>query len=63
MTVSPSVQLMTNAVVAEYIHEISARHRPRDPEWQGGSAAATRPASALSARPSQPAEVGGEGAG
>ena len=44
MTVSPSVQLITEATVAQYIHEISARHQPRhqarrlDPRvWHGGS--------------------------
>jgi hypothetical protein len=31
MTVSPSAQLITDAVVAEYIHEISVRHRSREP--------------------------------
>jgi hypothetical protein len=33
MSVSPSAQLITNATVAQYIHEISVRHRRRDPEW------------------------------
>lgn len=32
MSNSPSVELITNATVAQYIHEISVRHRPRGPE-------------------------------
>jgi hypothetical protein len=39
MTVSPSMQLITDATVAQYIHEISVRHGPRSSEagaWQTG---------------------------
>lgn len=39
MTVSPSVQLITEATVAQYIHEISVRHRPRNSDsrpWRAG---------------------------
>lgn len=32
MTPSPRPQLIANATVAQYIHEISVRHRPRDQE-------------------------------
>ncbi len=60
MTARPSVQLITNAVEAEYIHEISVRHRSRDPESGAGGNAQPRPASVLSARPPQAADTGGE---
>ena len=29
MSLSPSIELLTNGVIAQYIHEISVRHRPR----------------------------------
>jgi hypothetical protein len=50
MSPSTSVQVMTNAVIAEYIHEISVRHRPRTPrtERRGDGRLAARPAAALS---------------
>ena len=32
MSRSPSIELITEATVAEYIHEISARHGRSDPE-------------------------------
>jgi hypothetical protein len=51
MSISPSVQLITNATVAQYIHEISVRHRRRDPEWwaRPGARARAEEATAASA--------------
>lgn len=51
MSPSPSIQLITNAVVAQYIHEISVRHRSRDPESGNDGDVESRAASALSTRP------------
>jgi hypothetical protein len=42
MTTSPSVTLITNATVAQYIHEISVRHRRQEPDWWSRRAARAR---------------------
>jgi hypothetical protein len=42
MTLSPSVQLITDATVAQYIHEISVRHRPQSSDSQAWQAAQPR---------------------
>jgi hypothetical protein len=39
MSPSTSIQLMTDAVIAQYIHEISVRHRPRPARTAGGGGA------------------------
>jgi hypothetical protein len=54
MTISPSAQLITNAVVAEYIHEISARHHSRDPEPGTVNDQSGQTATPLNSRPRQP---------
>lgn len=36
MSHPPSLQLITDAVVAQYIHEISGRHRVSEPEQASG---------------------------
>jgi hypothetical protein len=39
MSPSTTIRLMTDAVIAEYIHEISVRHRPRRGHLAGGDGA------------------------
>jgi hypothetical protein len=51
MSPSPSVQLITNATVAQYIHEISVRHRPRGPESPPSLPARTGGKKSASRRP------------
>lgn len=54
MNRAPSIQLLTNAVIAQYIHEISVRHRSRSPDAASGSDARPLGASKPSARPRRP---------
>jgi hypothetical protein len=51
MSLSPSIELLTNAVVAQYIHEISVRHRSRDPESGTGRDPQPPVATATAGRP------------
>ena len=51
MSLSPSIQLLTDAVIAQYIHEISARHRTRDPESGAGGDGRATATQAIGARP------------
>jgi hypothetical protein len=57
MSRSPRIHLITNGVVAQYIHEISVRHRSRDPEAGTDLGARPRAGSALSARPRKPLKL------
>ena len=51
MSPSPNIELQTNAVVAQYIHEISVRHRRREPDSGTGRAARPRARSRISTQP------------
>ncbi len=51
MSPSPSAELLTNAVIAQYIHEISVRHRSREPDSGTGRDARPRARSAPSTQP------------